>query len=119
DNEDNKEGKWTKEKIDKNESFGILKSFFAKNNIIESDEAMKKEFENREPTFKIIWISVILGKMKIIKSALLMIAINLSNLKQLFEQELNYEVACNPFPKMTEDDVNEFIEQVKFNFKTS
>ncbi|ETN97689.1 hypothetical protein RFI_39836, partial [Reticulomyxa filosa] len=86
-----------------------------RNNIIESDEDVMKEFESNEPTFKIIWISfqqsIILGKTKTIKNALvILIAIseyndndkwkNLKNVKekdsknfkQLFELELNYEM---------------------------
>ncbi|ETO19696.1 hypothetical protein RFI_17534 [Reticulomyxa filosa] len=111
-----------------------------KNNIIETDEDVMKEFENSEPTYKIAWISfqrpVILGKVKTIKNALvILIAISeydnnnkwknlknvkekdITNFKQLFEQEMNYEMVCNPSPKMTKDDVDEFIEQTKFNFK--
>ncbi|ETN98091.1 hypothetical protein RFI_39426, partial [Reticulomyxa filosa] len=42
---------------------------------------------------------------------------DIKNFKQLFKQELDYEMVCNPSPKMTKDDVDEFIEQVKFNFK--
>ncbi|ETO26590.1 hypothetical protein RFI_10549 [Reticulomyxa filosa] len=111
-----------------------------KNDIIESDEAVKKEFENDEPTFKVIWTSfqqpVMLGRTKTIKDALvIMIAISeyddnniwknlknvkekdVKNFKQLFEQELNYEIVCNPSPKMTKDEIDEFIEKVKINFK--
>ncbi|ETO00146.1 hypothetical protein RFI_37313, partial [Reticulomyxa filosa] len=45
-----------------------------RNNIIESDEDVMKEFENNEPTFRIVWTSfqqsIILGKTKTIKNAL-------------------------------------------------
>ncbi|ETO19405.1 hypothetical protein RFI_17817 [Reticulomyxa filosa] len=75
--------------------------------MIETDEAMMKEFESNEPTFEIIWISfqqpIILGKTKTIKNTLvIMIAISeyddnnmeksYKYFKQLFEQELNYEI---------------------------
>ncbi|ETO01295.1 hypothetical protein RFI_36145, partial [Reticulomyxa filosa] len=48
-----------------------------RNNIIESDEDVMKEFESNEPTFKIIWTSfqqsIILGKTKTIKNALVIL----------------------------------------------
>ncbi|ETO31606.1 hypothetical protein RFI_05515 [Reticulomyxa filosa] len=99
--------------------------------IIESDEDVKKEFENEEPTFKIIWTSfqqTIIGKTKTIKNALvIMIAISeyidnttwcnlpnvkekdITNFKQLFEQELKYDVVCNQSSKMTKQDVQSFL----------
>ncbi|ETO16671.1 hypothetical protein RFI_20668, partial [Reticulomyxa filosa] len=105
-----------------------------KNNIIESNEAVKKEFESNEPTFKIVWISfqqpAIFGKTKTIKNALvILIAISeyednniwknlknvkekdIKNFKQLFEQELNYEIVYNPSPKMTKEDIQDFMDQ--------
>ncbi|ETO22535.1 caspase-3 [Reticulomyxa filosa] len=110
-----------------------------KDNIIESDEAVKKEFESNEPTFKIIWTScqqpVILGKTKTIKNAfVIIIAISeygnnewknlknvkekdIQNFKQLFGQELNYEIVCTPSSKMTKSDVDEFMDQIKISFK--
>ncbi|ETO35881.1 hypothetical protein RFI_01181 [Reticulomyxa filosa] len=46
-------------------------------NIIDSDEIVKKEFESNEPTFKIIWTSfqqsIIFGKTKTIKNALVIL----------------------------------------------
>ncbi|ETO01572.1 hypothetical protein RFI_35868 [Reticulomyxa filosa] len=48
-----------------------------RNNIIESNEDVMKEFESNEPTFKIIWTSfqqsIILGKTKTIKNALVIL----------------------------------------------
>ncbi|ETO00018.1 hypothetical protein RFI_37441, partial [Reticulomyxa filosa] len=45
-----------------------------KDNIIESDEFVKKEFENNKPTFKILWIPLqqplMIEKAKSIKNAL-------------------------------------------------
>ncbi|ETN98778.1 hypothetical protein RFI_38709, partial [Reticulomyxa filosa] len=100
-----------------------------RNNIIESDKDVMKEFESNEPTFKIIW-AFQLGKTKIIRNALVMlIAISeyddnntwkylknvkekdVKNFKQLFEQELNYEMICNPYPKMTKNEIDEFIDK--------
>ncbi|ETO12705.1 hypothetical protein RFI_24670 [Reticulomyxa filosa] len=101
-------------------------------NIIESDEFVKKEFERNEPIFKILWTplqqSLIIGKAKVIKNALvIMIAISeyednkkwpnlenakdidINNFKYIFEQELNYEFVCNKEPKMNKDDINEFL----------
>ncbi|ETO35222.1 hypothetical protein RFI_01852 [Reticulomyxa filosa] len=104
-------------------------------NMIESDEAVKKEFESNKPFFKIkltpFQHPIISGKKKTIKNALvIMIGIseyndnkngcNLpgvkeddnENFKQLFEQELNYTFVCNPSPSMTKEDVLDFIDQV-------
>ncbi|ETO32983.1 hypothetical protein RFI_04124 [Reticulomyxa filosa] len=111
-----------------------------KNNIIESDEAMKKEFESNEPTFKITWISfqqpAALGKIKTIKNPLvILIAISeyddnntwknlknvkekdINNFKQLFEQELNYEVVFNPSPRMAKGDFQDFMDRIILNFE--
>ncbi|ETO24895.1 hypothetical protein RFI_12261 [Reticulomyxa filosa] len=112
-----------------------------KNNIIESDESVKKEFaNNNEPIFKIIWTSfqqqTILGKTKTIKNALvIMIAISeyddnniwknlknvkekdIHNFKQLFEQELNYEIVYNQSPKMTKQDVQTFLAKLIVNYE--
>ncbi|ETO09620.1 caspase-8 [Reticulomyxa filosa] len=107
-----------------------------KNNIIESNEDVMKEFKSNEPTFKLIWTSFQHGKTKTIKNAfVIMIAISeyndnsiwknlknvkekdVKNFKQLFEQEMNYEIMCNSSPKMTKDEVDEFMDQVKINFK--
>ncbi|ETO05944.1 hypothetical protein RFI_31453 [Reticulomyxa filosa] len=111
-----------------------------KNDIIEKDEDVEKEFKNNKPTFKITWISfqhpVILGKTKIIKNALvIMIAISeyidntiwsnlpnvkrkdFENFKQLFEQELNYEMICNSSSNMTKDDVRDFMDGIILNFQ--
>ncbi|ETO01755.1 ras-related protein Rap-1A [Reticulomyxa filosa] len=119
-----------------------LKLEFAnmKDSIIESDEAVMKEFESKEPIFKIILTPfqqpIILGKTKTIKNALvIMIAISeyddnskwknlknvkekdITNFKQLFEQELNYKIVCNPSPKMAKGDVQDFMDQLVIDFK--
>ncbi|ETO06657.1 hypothetical protein RFI_30734, partial [Reticulomyxa filosa] len=51
-----------------------------KNNIIETDEIVMREFKSKEPTFKITWTSsqqIVIGKTKTIKNALVvMIAIS-------------------------------------------
>ncbi|ETO15543.1 hypothetical protein RFI_21820 [Reticulomyxa filosa] len=102
-----------------------------KNNIIESDEFVKKEFENNEPTFEIIWTllqPITTGRTKIIKNALvIMIAISeyidqnawvnldsvkdndINNFKSIFSQELNYTFICNKKSKMNKEDVYEFL----------
>ncbi|ETO20137.1 hypothetical protein RFI_17079 [Reticulomyxa filosa] len=111
-----------------------------KDNIVESDEDMMKEFETNEPTFKITWIPfqqlIVVGKTKAVTNALvIMIAINeymdnktLSNLpnvkekdvinfSQLFGQKLNYDVVCNPSPKMTKQDVQSFLAKLIVNYE--
>ncbi|ETO25639.1 hypothetical protein RFI_11496 [Reticulomyxa filosa] len=111
-----------------------------KDNIIESDEAVKREFENNEPTFKILWNPLqqplVIGKTKAIKNALVvMIAISeyednnkwpnlesakdidINNFKYIFEQELHYEFVYNEESKMNKDDVNEFLAELVFNHK--
>ncbi|ETO07888.1 hypothetical protein RFI_29501 [Reticulomyxa filosa] len=111
-----------------------------KDNIIESDATVKGEFEKNKPSFKIMWVSfqplLTTGKTKTIANALVvMIAISeynddtklknlrnvkekdISNFKQLFKQELNYEFVCNESSKMTKQDVQEFMDQLIINFK--
>ncbi|ETO31119.1 hypothetical protein RFI_06001 [Reticulomyxa filosa] len=111
-----------------------------KDNIIESDEKVKKEFESNEPTFKILWTPyqrpAIIGKTKTIKNALvIMIAISeymdntmwrnlpnvkekdITNFKQLFEQELNYEIVCNLSSNMTKQDVQSFLFELVTNYQ--
>ncbi|ETO07859.1 hypothetical protein RFI_29531, partial [Reticulomyxa filosa] len=113
-----------------------FKLFNMKNNMIESDEAVRKEFENAEPSFQLLWTPEIIGKTKTIKNALVvMIGIseyidnktwsNLPNVKkkdvknfrQLFEQELNYEFVCNKKFKMEKEDVEEYLTNVKDSHK--
>ncbi|ETN98889.1 hypothetical protein RFI_38598 [Reticulomyxa filosa] len=105
------------------------------NNIIESNEGVIEEFKNKEPTFKINWTSF-QQLIKTIKNALvIMIAISeyidnkmwsnlpnvketdIKNFKQLFKQELNYEIVCNQSPKMTKDDIQNFMDRIVLNFK--
>ncbi|ETO10778.1 hypothetical protein RFI_26599 [Reticulomyxa filosa] len=110
-----------------------------KGKIIESDEDVKKKFESNNPEFKIILTTfqpLLIGKTKTIKNALvIIIAISeyddndkwknlknvrekdITNFKQLFEQVLNYEIVCNPSPKMTRGDILDFIDQVILNFR--
>ncbi|ETN98240.1 hypothetical protein RFI_39270 [Reticulomyxa filosa] len=110
-----------------------------KDNMIESDEAVKKEFESNEPSFKVIWTTfqpIIIGKTKTIKNALvIMIAISeytdnkkwsnlenakdidINNFKSIFGQELNYEFVYNKKPKMNKEDVQEFTDEIFINFK--
>ncbi|ETO24979.1 hypothetical protein RFI_12166 [Reticulomyxa filosa] len=106
-----------------------------KNDIIEFDEDVKREFESGGPLFEINLVpfqpSIIIGKKKKIKNVLvIMIGIseyidnerwpNLSgvkeddteNFKQLFEQELNYTFVCNSSPKMTKENIQNFMNQV-------
>ncbi|ETO31826.1 hypothetical protein RFI_05290 [Reticulomyxa filosa] len=107
-------------------------------NVIESDKDVTKEFETNEPTFKITWIPfqqlIIIGKTKTIKNALvIMIAISeymdktlrnlpnvnekdVTNFKQLFEEELKYDFICNPSPKMTKQDLQSFFAKLNANY---
>ncbi|ETO12158.1 hypothetical protein RFI_25219, partial [Reticulomyxa filosa] len=106
-----------------------------KDNILESDRDVEKEFESNEPLFKIRWTPII-GKTKKIKNALIvMIAISeyedndkwcnlesvkdedITNFKYIFEQELNYKFVCNEKPKMNKEDVQEFIDKLFIDFK--
>ncbi|ETN97211.1 hypothetical protein RFI_40320, partial [Reticulomyxa filosa] len=96
-----------------------------KDNIIESDKDVKKEFKKSQPSFKIIWTPfhpIICGKTKTIKNALvMMIAISeyndnlkwpdlpnvkedVKNFRQLFKKELSYEFERNKSPQMTKTD---------------
>ncbi|ETO12077.1 hypothetical protein RFI_25300, partial [Reticulomyxa filosa] len=108
-----------------------------KDNVIESDESVKREFENKKPTFKLSWSSFqqqSLVRTKTIKNAIvIMIAIseyndndkwkNLKNVRdidvinfqQLFEQELKYEFVCNKESKMDKEDVQEFLNHLITN----
>ncbi|ETO20793.1 hypothetical protein RFI_16424, partial [Reticulomyxa filosa] len=109
-----------------------------KDNIIRSDEDLKREFKPCESTFKICWVPVqpMIGKTKIIKNALVvMIAIseytdntkwhNLPNVKKkdiknftkLFKQELKYKFVCNKEAKMNKEDVNEFLANLTVTHK--
>ncbi|ETO25447.1 hypothetical protein RFI_11690, partial [Reticulomyxa filosa] len=102
------------------------------NNYVESDEDVKREFKRDDPTFHICWtpFQLITGKRKIIKNALVvMVAISeytedtmwrdlpnvqkedSKNFEQLFKQELNYEMECNPHPSMTRQEIQDFIDQ--------
>ncbi|ETO07241.1 caspase-8, partial [Reticulomyxa filosa] len=109
--------------------------FDINDNIINSDEAVKQSFMMKEPSFKILWRSIINEKHKIIKNVLVvMIGIseytdntkyhNLSNVKdediknfkELFEQELNYEFVCNQSPQMTKKDVQSFLAKLVANY---
>ncbi|ETO24716.1 hypothetical protein RFI_12441 [Reticulomyxa filosa] len=109
-------------------------------NIIESDEAVKKEFKKNKPSFKLNWVSfqqsIIKGENKIIKNGLvIMIGISeydknmgwpnlrnvkekdIINFKQLFKEELKYEFVCNESPKMTKEEVQDFMDQIIINYK--
>ncbi|ETN97973.1 hypothetical protein RFI_39549 [Reticulomyxa filosa] len=95
-----------------------------KDNIIESDEVVKKEFESNEPTFKILWTPLqqplMTGKAKSINNALvIMIAISEyeDNKKWANLEKLNYELVCNEKPKMNKDDVEEFLTDLKVSHK--
>ncbi|ETO20143.1 hypothetical protein RFI_17076 [Reticulomyxa filosa] len=101
-----------------------------KNNIVKSDEAVRKEFERAEPSFGLRWNPILIEKIKPIKNALVvMITISeycdneiwcnlpnvqkdADNLRQLFEQELKYEFVHNKEFKMNKEDVAEFLEDV-------
>ncbi|ETO04974.1 hypothetical protein RFI_32419, partial [Reticulomyxa filosa] len=94
-----------------------------KDNIIDSDEAVKQAFVSDETSYKILWRPIINENHKIIKNPLVvMIAISeyidntkwpnipnikddVKNFKQLFEEELNYQFMCNSSPKMTKIDL--------------
>ncbi|ETO11668.1 hypothetical protein RFI_25708 [Reticulomyxa filosa] len=41
---------------------------------------------------------------------------DVKNIKQLFEQELNYEFMCNPSPRMTKKDFQDFMNQIAIDF---
>ncbi|ETO11420.1 hypothetical protein RFI_25954, partial [Reticulomyxa filosa] len=109
-----------------------------KNNTIESDEDVRKEFKNGDPLFKLLWVPKIekIGKIKTIKNALVvMIAISeycdnkmlcnlpnvrekdVKNFREVFKQELNYEFVCNEEFKMNKEDIDEFLENVIVNHK--
>ncbi|ETN97366.1 hypothetical protein RFI_40163, partial [Reticulomyxa filosa] len=119
----NLEWKYLREMSDKDQKLELADS---NDEIIRSDEMVRREFENNEPLFKVLWSPIRIGKIKIIKNALvIMIAIseytdnvewrNLSNVKdvenfrQLFEQNLGYEFVCNTNFKMNKEDVKEFL----------
>ncbi|ETO36336.1 hypothetical protein RFI_00725 [Reticulomyxa filosa] len=111
-----------------------------KNNVINSDKAVKQAFMTKEPSFKIRSRSlqqlIISGKYKIIKNALVvMIGISeyiyttewpnipnvkkkdVKNFKKLFEQELNYQFVCNQSPQMTKKDVQVFMDRLFVDFE--
>ncbi|ETO10739.1 hypothetical protein RFI_26638 [Reticulomyxa filosa] len=111
-----------------------------KNNIIDSDDAVKQVFMMKEPSFKIRWKSlqqpIISEKHKIIKNALVaMIGISkyvdntkwpnipnvkkkdVKNFKKLFEQELNYEFVCNQPQQMTKKDIQSFLARLISNYE--
>ncbi|ETO09050.1 hypothetical protein RFI_28337 [Reticulomyxa filosa] len=79
-----------------------------KNNIIKSNEDVKKEFESNEHIFKIIWTSVILKNVK---------ETDVTNFGKLFEQELKYEIICDQSPKMTKQDVQSLLARVVANYE--
>ncbi|ETO01947.1 hypothetical protein RFI_35493 [Reticulomyxa filosa] len=100
-----------------------------KNNIIETDEDVMRVFENNEPTYKIIWTpfsqSLIFGKIKTIIAIseyndnntwknLVNVKNDIKNFKQLFQKELNYEIICNPSPKMTKQDIQKFLAKLNY-----
>ncbi|ETN99537.1 hypothetical protein RFI_37933, partial [Reticulomyxa filosa] len=109
-----------------------------KDDIIESDKDVKREFKKNKPSFKITWTPlqpIINEKTKTIKNALVMtIAISeyndktkwpnlpnvkedLINFKQLFEKELNYEFECNKSPHMKKTDVQSFLAELVVNHR--
>ncbi|ETO04846.1 transcription factor with AP2 domain(s) [Reticulomyxa filosa] len=109
-----------------------IELFDINNNIIKTDEDVKKEFKNNQPTFKII----LTKKTKIIKNALvIMIAISeyidnkkwinldnikdidIKNFKYLFKQELNYDFIYNEKSNMDKIDVQEFMDELFINSK--
>ncbi|ETO33708.1 hypothetical protein RFI_03392 [Reticulomyxa filosa] len=112
-----------------------LKIMDTNNKIIDSDEDIKQKFNqnsgnsNNEPLFKITWTQF--EQRKIIKNPLvIIIAISeyedkriwsdlsgvkekdLNNYKQLFQKELKYEVIHNQCPKMTKQDVQNFMDKI-------
>ncbi|ETO13039.1 hypothetical protein RFI_24336, partial [Reticulomyxa filosa] len=103
----NLEWKCLREMSDKDQKLELADS---NDEIIKSDEMVRREFENNEPLFKVLWSPIRIGKIKIIKNALvIMIAINVENFRQLFEQNLGYEFVCNTNFKMNKEDVKEFL----------
>ncbi|ETO33231.1 hypothetical protein RFI_03875, partial [Reticulomyxa filosa] len=102
-----------------------------KDDIIESDETVKREFKNDKPTFKVTLRPIEIGKTKIISNALVVMIgiskyidnkkwpnlknvkdIDMINFKQLFKQELNYKFVCNEESTMNKEDVHEFLADV-------
>ncbi|ETO05378.1 hypothetical protein RFI_32016, partial [Reticulomyxa filosa] len=61
--------------------------FNMKNNMIESDETVRKNFENAEPSFQLLWTPEIIGKTKTIKNALM----DLKSRHKLHKNKKNYD----------------------------
>ncbi|ETO04902.1 hypothetical protein RFI_32494, partial [Reticulomyxa filosa] len=107
-----------------------------KENIIDSDEAVKQTFVSNENSYKILWRPIINEKHKIIKNPLVvMIAISeyidntkwpnipnvkdedVKNFKQLFEEELKYQFVYNLSPRMTKVALQAFIDRLFVDFE--
>ncbi|ETO33296.1 hypothetical protein RFI_03810, partial [Reticulomyxa filosa] len=110
------------------------------NDIIESDEAVKRAFENYMSVFTIIWTQiqrpVTFEETKIIKNPLVVMLViskykynrkwpnlqhskdtDINNFRHIFQQELNYKFVCNTKTKMNKQDVHTFLNGVIFNYK--
>ncbi|ETO25878.1 caspase 3, apoptosis-related cysteine protease a [Reticulomyxa filosa] len=124
----NLEWKYLREMRNKDQRLELADS---NDEIIESDEMVKTEFEKNKRLFKVLWSPIRIEKIKVIKNALvIMIAISeyidneiwpnlpnvkeqdVGNFKQLFEQNLGYEFVCNTNFKMNKEDVKEFLIEV-------